>query len=75
MAIIDDKVKDDLIQKVQELKKFKQQLLDFERKSKEILERLSDLEEVEALINLLRGIAKIFVANYRKETLAQDASL
>jgi|GEM_PF-4787981 len=31
-------------------------------------------EEVEALINLLRGIARIFVANYRKEALAQDTS-
>jgi|GEM_PF-4056726 len=53
MAIIDDKVKDDLIQKVQELKEFKQKLLEFERKSKEMLERLSDLEEVEATLQAL----------------------
>lgn len=53
MAEIDNKTKNDLIQKVQELKEFKQRLLEFERKSKEILERLSDLEEVEATLQAL----------------------
>ena len=48
-----NKVKKQLVNKIQDLRKFKQKLLEFTIKSKEILERLDELEEIENSLKLI----------------------